>query len=67
MFKKNVTVKIDDEIWEQAKIELAKIGMSRSAFIEIIFEGMVSTKKKSIKEVWKNMASSIIDKVKLKE
>jgi antitoxin component of RelBE/YafQ-DinJ toxin-antitoxin module len=64
--KKNVTVLIDEKVWETSRKVLSKLGMSRSSFIQIILEGVIETEGNSIKNVWKDTSNKIIDKVKLK-
>lgn len=64
--KKNVTVLIDEKVWETSRKVLSKLGMSRSSFIQIILEGVIETEGNSVKNVWKDTSNKIIDKVKLK-
>jgi antitoxin component of RelBE/YafQ-DinJ toxin-antitoxin module len=66
MGKKNVTLTIDEDIWDRSERALLDIGLSRSAFVQIILEGVISSDEKTLTEQIKGTAHKLIDKVKLK-
>jgi antitoxin component of RelBE/YafQ-DinJ toxin-antitoxin module len=64
MSKITVGLKVDDVIWKESKKALADIGISRSAFVEMILESVLDVDKKPMKEVWREMVYKLVEKVK---
>lgn len=67
MSKITVGLRIDKDIWEGSRKVLKDIGLSRSAFIQIVLEGvMLGDNEKSLAEQIKITSHKLVDKVKLK-
>ncbi len=64
MRKRNVTLRINEDIWLKSEKVLNSMGLSRSAFIEIVLSGVIQ--EKDFKETMKETIGKIIDHVKLK-
>jgi hypothetical protein len=66
MTKIGVGLKLDKDIWDRSGKALREIGLSRSAFVETILQGVIADEsEKSITEQIKGTAHKLIDKVKL--
>jgi hypothetical protein len=64
---KVATIRVREETWKRSGEVLGEIGISRSAFIQTILEGVVNDDQKSLTEQIKGTAHKLIDKVKLRE
>jgi antitoxin component of RelBE/YafQ-DinJ toxin-antitoxin module len=67
MGKKNVSLTIDEDIWNKAEEVLSKVGMSRSAFFEIALEGICKTKRKNLIQLFRSVSNEIYEEIKRKK
>ena len=61
--KLNVTLTVKPEIWDEAKIALWEMGLSRSFFVEMILKAFLDSRTKTIQETFEGLTKGILKEV----